>query len=202
QAATALNDLEQSGDALAVYNAIIGASTSEAEARRIFDLTSGQAHASAQNVANRTFSQFSRTLHQQGAAGILELRGENAIPASLPYGPTMTVAADAVIAIDDIAPVYSDQPGERAWIAAMGGGGSVDGDGNAAGGDWWSGGLAGGYEGELDVAVGQAFAGLGMGYIRSRTTVEDLASTVDADTFQLGAYGGWADGPWTVSGSL
>ncbi|MGB3389613.1 MAG: autotransporter outer membrane beta-barrel domain-containing protein, partial [Pseudaminobacter sp.] len=80
--------------------------------------------------------------------------------------------------------------------------GHVDGDGNAAKLDWWNAGLAGGYEGVIDVASGNAVGGFGFGYIHSRGTVDARLSTFDSDGFYLGAYSAWADGPWNVAGSL
>src|SRR5690606_16156583 len=89
-----------------------------------------------------------------------------------------------------------------AWLAPLGGRGTVDGDGNAGELDWRSIGLAGGYEAPVAVARGEAFAGFGLGYIHSRGTVADRLSAFEADGFHIGAYGGWTDGPWRLSGSL
>src|SRR5690606_24881539 len=77
------------------------------------------------------------------------------------------------------------------WVAPLGAFGQVDGDGNAARLEWWSAGLAGGYEGALgDHAIG----GIGFGYIRSHGAVDDRLSALDSDGFYIGAYGPWADG--------
>lgn len=69
QAATGLNNLEQSGDALAVYNELLFM-TDANEARRAFDLSSGEIHASGQHVIDQTFGLFARTLRQQASAGV------------------------------------------------------------------------------------------------------------------------------------
>lgn len=54
----------------------------------------------------------------------------------------------------------------RAWAAPLGGFGWIEGDGNAARLEWWSGGLAGGYESVIDLGSDDAIGGLGIGYIR------------------------------------
>src|SRR5690606_3572187 len=68
--------------------------------------------------------------------------------------------------------------------------------------DWWNAGLAGGYEAPIDLGNGNALAGIGLGYVRSHGAVDARRSTHDADDFQIGAYGRWTDGNWTVSGAL
>jgi outer membrane autotransporter protein len=200
QAATALNDLEQSGDALAAFNTI--ANMNDDDARGAFDLTSGEVHAAGQQVIDQTFALFNRTLRSQGVAGIgLGNVGAPVFTAPLGYGPAVAAGNAGVIAIDDAA-AYAEARMGGAWAAPLGGFGRIDGDGNAARLDYWNAGLAGGYEGVIDVASGTAVGGFGFGYIHSRGTIDDRLSTFDADGFYLGAYGAWADGPWNVAGSL
>lgn len=200
QAANALNGLEQTGDALTVFNTI--ANMDEDNARRAFDLTSGEVHAAGQHVIDQTFALFNRTLRYQGVAGIGSGNvGAQVFTAPLGYGPAVTASSAGVAAIDD-ATDYADARVRGAWAAPLGGFGHVDADGNAAKLDWWNAGLAGGYEGVIDVASGKAVGGFGFGYIHSRGTVDARLSTFDSDGFYLGAYGAWADGPWNVAGSL
>lgn len=200
QAANALNGLEQTGDALTVFNTI--ANMDEDNARRAFDLTSGEVHAAGQHVIDQTFALFNRTLRYQGVAGIGSGNvGAQVFTAPLGYGPAVTASSAGVAAIDD-ATDYADARVRGAWAAPLGGFGHVDADGNAAKLDWWNAGLAGGYEGVIDVASGTAVGGFGFGYIHSRGTVDARLSTFDSDGFYLGAYGAWADGPWNVAGSL
>ncbi|WP_048645304.1 autotransporter domain-containing protein [Nitratireductor soli] len=202
QAATGLNDLEQSGDALAVYNELLFL-TDANEARRAFDLSSGEIHASGQHVIDQTFGLFSRTLRQQGAAGLGGGgTGGRVYTAPLGYGPT-TTAGPGVAAIDGATTsAYASNRVAQAWLAPLGGRGVIEADGNAGKLDWWTAGLAGGYEGPIDVASGEAWLGFGLGYLRSHGAVDARLSTMDADNFNIGVYGGWADGPWSVAGSL
>ncbi len=189
QAASGLQNMAQTGDALTVFNEIVKLSLAPngVEAvRQAFDLSSGEIHASAQHVVNQTFSQFSRLLRQQGAAGVMNAGLTDTMTATHGFGKDASANASA----------------GQAWLAPLGGGGSIDGDGNAAALDWWSAGIAGGYENSLDVARGEAFAGFGIGYTRSSATVDARLSSMEADNFQIGVYGGWANGPWNLSGSL
>ncbi len=200
QAASALNGLEQTGDALTVFNTI--ANMNADDARRAFDLSSGEVHAAGQQVIDQTFALFNRTLRYQGRAGIGSGNvGAQVFTAPLGYGPAVATSSAGVVAIDD-ATTYADARVRGAWAAPLGGFGHIDGDGNAAQLDYWNAGLAGGYEGVIDVASGNAVGGFGFGYIHSRGTVDDRLSTFDADGFYLGAYGAWTDGPWNVAGSL
>lgn len=201
QAATGLNDLEQSGDALAVYNELL-LMTDADEARRAFDLSSGEIHASGQHVIDQTFGLFSRMLRGQASAGLGGVAGGQVLTAPLAYGPSLS-AGPGVLAIDDATTsVYANSRVAQAWLAPLGGRGTIDADGNAAALNWWAAGLAGGYEGPIEVASGQAYAGFGLGYIRSHGSVDARLSTFDADGFHIGAYGGWSDGPWSLAGSL
>nr|WP_306308774.1 autotransporter domain-containing protein [Flavimaribacter sediminis] len=189
QAASGLQNMAQTGDALTVFNEIVKLSLAPngVEAvRQAFDVSSGEIHASAQHVINQTFSQFSRLLRQQGAAGVMNTGLTDTMTATHGFGKDASANASA----------------GQAWLAPLGGGGSIDSDGNAATLDWWSAGIAGGYENSLDVARGQAFAGFGLGYTRSSATVDARLSSMEADNFQIGVYGGWANGPWSLSGSL
>lgn len=195
QVSGALNDLEQTGDALAVFNAIAGMSADEA--RRAFDLASGEVHAAGQHVIDQTFGQFSHVLLRQGVAGTPDAP---AFAAPLGYGPAISVAG-SVLAIDEAtAPM---EPGAQgAWVAPLGGLGRVDGDGNAGTVEWSSAGLAGGYQGPINFGPGHATGGVGFGYIRSHGAIDSRLSSYDGDGFYLGAHGAWTDGPWSLGGSL
>ena len=200
QAAGSLNNLEQTGDALAVFNTI--ANMNADDARRAFDLSSGEVHAAGQNVIDQTFALFNRTLRYQGVAGIGAGNvGAQVFTAPLGYGPAVGSGNAGVAAIDG-ATSYADARMHGAWGVPLGGFGRIDGDGNAGQLDWWNAGLAGGYEGVIDVASGNVVGGFGFGYIHSRGTMDARRSTFDADGFYLGAYGAWADGSWNVAGSL
>ncbi|WP_411036854.1 beta strand repeat-containing protein, partial [Shinella sp. BYT-45] len=154
QAARALNDFEQTGDALTVFNAVAGLNADDA--RRAFDQVSGEVQASGRHVIDETFALFNRTLRHQGVAGVGSGNaGAQVFTAPLGYGPAMSAGNAGLAAIDD-ASGYADARVRGAWLAPLGGFGQVDGDANAARLDWWSAGLAGGYEGVIDVGSGNA----------------------------------------------
>ena len=199
QVSSALNGLEQTGDALTVFNEI--AMLGPDQARRAFDLTSGEVHASGQHVIDNTFALFNRTLRHQGTAGLGGLGGAGVVTAPLGYAPTARAAA-GVGAIDDATAAYADSRVANAWLAPLGGRGTIDGDGNAASLDWWNAGIAGGYEGQIDLGTGNGFAGFGLGYIRSHGSVDARLSSFDADGFHIGTYGAWEGGPWRLAGAL
>ncbi len=87
-----------------------------------------------------------------------------------------------------------------AFAAALGGRGQVDGDGNAASLDWWTAGMAAGYQ--IELGSGAAVAGIAVGYLRSGGRVDGRRSALDADGFHAGVYGGWSEGPFSLAGSL
>lgn len=156
---------------------------SEPEVNAAFDAMSGEVHASGQHVIDQTFALFNRTLRYQGTAGV----GAGNVGANVAVAPSGD---------------YADARVRGAWAAPLGAYGSIDSDGNAARLEWWNAGLAGGYEGAIDVGSGNAVGGFGFGYIRSHGSIPDRRSTFDGDGFYLGAYGAWNDGPWTVAGAL
>ena len=201
QTATGLQALEQSGDALSVYNALVGLSLQpggDEAARRAFDLSSGEVHASSQHVVNETFSLFNHTPRHQGVAGAGRT-GTNSLATPLGYGP---VAGNAAAAAIGEATGHANTRTHGAWAAPLGGFGRIDSDGNAGKLEWWNAGLAGGYEGVIDAAKGSAIAGFGFGYVRSHGNVDARLSSFDSDGFYLGAYGAWSDGPWNLAGAL
>lgn len=175
------NAVEELGSGHLAYDSVL--LLGQAEANAAFDAMSGEVHASGQHVIDQTFALFNRTLGYQGIAGI-GAGNFGANVASVPTGDS----ADARV--------------RGAWAAPLGAYGRIDSDGNAARLEWWNAGLAGGYEGVIDVGSGNAVGGFGFGYIRSHGSIADRRSTFDGDGFYLGAYGAWNDGPWTVAGAL
>lgn len=89
-----------------------------------------------------------------------------------------------------------------AWVAALGGDGRIDGDGNAARMDSWNAGVAAGYERAIDAASGTAVGGFAVGYIRSHAAVDERRSSFDGDGIHLGAYAAWTGGSWTLAGAV
>jgi autotransporter-associated beta strand protein len=182
------------------FDAVAG--MNQADANAAFNALSGEIHASGQHVIDQTFGLFSRTLRGQASAGLGGVVGGPVFTAPLAYGPSVQ-AGPGVVAIDDATTsANANQRVAQAWLAPLGGRGIIEADGNAGKLVWWTAGLAGGYEGLIDVASGQAYAGFGVGYLRSHGSVDARLSSFDADSFNIGAYGGWTGGPWSLVGSL
>lgn len=175
----AVNDL---GMGHIAYDTVV--SMGETDANAAFNALSGEIHASGQQVIDQSFSLFSRTL-----------RGGRVLTVPLDY----LSGRPGVAAMDD---TTSSANAASAWAAPLGGYGDIDADGNAGEIDWRMAGIAGGYEGLIDMAGGKAYAGFGLGYLRNRGSVDARLSSFDSDSFHIGVYGGWLDGPWRLSGSL
>ena len=182
--ATEVQDL---GMGNAVYDSVL--MLGQPAANAAFDAMSGEVHASGQHVIDQTFSLFNHTLSGQARTGVGGNAGDESFTAPLAYGP-MTASTAGIVAIDDVAGAAAAQPTANAWLAPLGGRGVIVADGNAAQLDWWAAGLAGGYEGSVYMANGTAWAGFGLGYLRSHGAVDARRSGMDADSFQIGAYGG------------
>jgi outer membrane autotransporter protein len=77
------------------------------------------------------------------------------------------------------------------WARGYGVFGDIDGDGNAAGADYTTGGLAVG----LDTALGEHWTvGVSAGY--GRTDVDSFGAELDVDSYQFAAYAGYRQGGW------
>ena len=198
QSATGLQDFEQSGDALAVYNDIVQFSLQPDggdAVRSAFDLASGEIHASGQYIVRSGARTFTRTLQQQAGAALGEGgRGVKTESVALGYASTGTRKPDMMAAVaNDLDDGAGGESARGAFVAPLAATGSIADDGNAAALDWQSAGLIGGYEGPVDVAFGRASIGFGAGYIHSNGTEDARLSSLDADGFHLGAYGAWTD---------
>jgi len=194
-AAAALQQFDQTpgSDALAVYNNLL--MLSDDEARRAFDLASGEIHSSGQQVIGQSLALFSGVLGSAGTAG-----GQMQI-APLAYGPAPGSAAAGLMAID-AAEKDTPEAEHYLWLTPLAGRGVVNTDGNGAELAWWTAGLAGGYEGRTTLAGGQAQFGVGLGYLASGGTVDDRLSRLDGQGGYAGAYGGWTDGALSLKGAL
>lgn len=180
---------------------------SEAAANAAFDAMSGEIHASGQHVVDLGSGLFRRTLRGQASAGIAGITGGGALAAPLGYSPNArpTSLPAGVMAADTAdMPIeaYANERVARAWLAPVGQWGAIEADGNAGELDRWTAGVVGGYERPIELAGGQALVGFGIGYLRSHGSVDARRSSLDADGFHIGVYGGWTDGPWSLAGSL
>lgn len=111
------------------------------------------------------------------------------------YGEAMLASADDVDALRLAAagPVFGAAPppeGDRFgfWVDGYGTLGSLDGDTNASGTGWWSGGVLAG----LDVVLGRhGLLGLTGGWARLDVDVDHRSLADAADVYQGGLYGAW-----------
>jgi T5SS/PEP-CTERM-associated repeat protein/autotransporter-associated beta strand protein len=166
---------------------------SEADAPDALDAISGEAHASMQHVLEQSFAALGQTVNRRTAAG---LSGAGA--AAGPMGYAAEPGNIGVRAIDDATTKGTARP----WIGALGSTGQLRGDGNAAEIGWSTGGLALGYENEVDLGSGTGFGGVALGYQHGQGIVTARNSETGFDSLTAAAYGGWSDGASTLIGSL
>jgi outer membrane autotransporter protein len=170
---------------------------SEADAPAALDAISGEAHASMQQVLEQSFAALGQTVNRRTAAG---LAGAGA--AAGPLGYAAAPGNSGVGAIDD-ATMGGATPGTaRPWIGALGSYGKLNGDGNAAAIEWSTGGLALGYENEVNLGGGSGFGGVALGYQHGQGIVTARNSETAFDSLSAAAYGGWSDGATTLVGAL
>lgn len=128
QASGGLGSLEQSGDALSVYNALLMLDADAA--RAAFDAASGEIHAGNQQVLNTAAVRFNRSLLRQGGAGAAQGLWVAAL------GASGKIDADGNAAALDWS--------SRGFAFGAGGGGET------AGGAWWAGAAAAATETDTD----------------------------------------------------
>lgn len=195
QVAGALQDLGQSGDALALFNALLVLNVDEA--RAAFDLLSGEVHASAVHTFLNT------TRHLTGLAGERLWGLDNGLNGGSFKGRGMAMmglglSAEALHgrmslggSLKDAEP--SPQPRGRlaGWARGYGDFAQIDEDGNAAELDSRSGGIMGG----VDAPV---VPGVRVGLMGHWGTVDGdvdaRLSSFDVDTASIAAYAGLAYG--------
>jgi T5SS/PEP-CTERM-associated repeat protein/autotransporter-associated beta strand protein len=166
---------------------------SEEDAPAALDAISGEVHASMLAVLEQSFAVLGQTVNRRTAAG---LAGAGA--AAGPMGYAAEPGSIGVRAIDDA----TTKGTARAWTGALGSYGQLKGDGNAAEISWGTGGLAVGYENEVDLGAGAAFGGVALGYQHGQGIVAARNSESAFDSLTAAAYGGWSDGAATLIGSL
>ncbi|OEO28146.1 hypothetical protein VW23_006160 [Devosia insulae DS-56] len=166
---------------------------SEEEAPAALDAISGEAHASMLEVLEQSFAVLGETVNRRTAAGLV-----GAGAAAGPMGYAAEPGNPGVSAIGDATTAGTARP----WIGALGSYGQLNGDGNAADISWSTGGLAVGYENEVDLGSGTGFGGVALGYQHGQGIVTARSSETGFDSLTAAAYGGWSDGAATLIGSL
>jgi outer membrane autotransporter protein len=160
----AAEGIEEQGSTFPLFAAIIP--LDEDDARRAFDLASGEIHATVQGVVLDD-TRFIREAILARLDDAFGSSGQGGAGADLP-------AADFT-------------PRATAWGQAFGSNASASGDGNAAGFNRSIGGFFGG----VDTGEPGAWrAGLAGGYKRAGISVPDRASTATVETYEIAAYGG------------
>lgn len=171
-----------------VFSALLTANL--AEARRAYDLASGEVHAAGPLVNQRAFDLFADTL---GTGQLVTMKPGRIIEDS---ARNVGVASLMNVGRDPF------RPDHRAWVAPMGAMGQIRSDGNGATVDWSAAGLAAGAEVFTPHANGHALAGVGVGYIASEARIDERLSTLSADGAYIGVYGQWRDGPLWLDGRM
>ena len=207
QSATGLAGLDQTAgsDSLTVYNAILGLTADQA--RSAFDSASGEVHASSQHMSTASFDLYRRTLNElakAGVAGSQVAQPANPTAYARKAKPASASTAIAAFGYADAMAKRRDRADARvkaAWVAPLGGAGQIAGDGNAAPFGWWTAGIATGFQGHGYAGSGHFVAGISAGYLHGGGVAAARSSTVSTDSLNLGAYGAWSNGEWTLSGS-
>jgi len=99
---------------------------------------------------------------------------------------------------DRSAPVTNDPP-VRQWLSGFGGGGGIDGSGDAHGLSYAMGGIAGGMEHRFNPSL---LAGVALGYTGSGYGTNGLSGSGNINTFSAALYASYVPGNWYVDGVL
>ncbi|MCB5201861.1 autotransporter domain-containing protein [Neorhizobium sp. T786] len=180
--AKALDTLEQSGPSLGLYNRLLMLSADEA--RNAFDQLSGEAHASAKAALVES-SQFVRNAMNN------RLRSASGTTPTLPvmaYGPETKTVPDA---FDSFTPAAKPVD-HGAWMQGYGSWDRYDGNGNAAGLDYTTGGFVTGVDG---MVLDNWRLGFLAGYSRTTFDLNERSSSGQSDNYTLGAY---TDTQWAM----
>jgi outer membrane autotransporter protein len=172
ETAEALNELQQSGASLALYNALL--LLNEEQARAAFGQLSGEIHASAMGV----FVEDSRFLRN---AGVDRLRSAFGAPGA-PSIPVMAYGPDQL----PLAASPSAGDGVVFWAHGFGSWGGFDDDGNAAAVDRSTGGMLVG----ADTMIADWRVGVLGGYSHTGFDVDDRLSSGNSDNYHVGIYAG------------
>ncbi len=99
---------------------------------------------------------------------------------------------------DRSARVTNDPP-VRQWLSGFGGGGGIDGSGDAHGLSYAMGGIAGGIEHRFNPSL---LAGVALGYTGSGYGTNGLSGSGNVNTFSAALYASYVPGNWYVDGVL
>jgi outer membrane autotransporter protein len=162
---------------------------SEEQARRAFDLLSGEIHATGASA----MLEESRYLREAVVRRLRQTFSPSATPlAALAPRQTLSMYASAGSTAHELATAGEAAPGRggpvlTAWGEGVGSWGRTEGDGNAARLDRSTGGVLLGADGTVDDRWRLGLAG---GYTRSSLDVDGRRSSASIDSYHLSAYGG------------
>lgn len=188
--ATSLDGFATSGQAAGLFSALNTLSTSQLP--DAFDQLSGVQHTHAAVIYPRISRQFHDVLAQR-SSGIGSQRG--ALASDRLAGVQLAAAGRS--ATTGLAGLGAASPEDRhLWVQAMGSFGDIDGDRNARGADYRSGGLALGAEAGVSE---RATLGVALAYTRS--DVDAHHGGLDIDSYQAALYGNWQQADAYVRGT-
>jgi len=193
-AAGALAGFDQSDP---VYQQVLGLTAEQAQ--QAYDSTSGEVHASGQQVLDQTFDLFTSSLIGGSVGGAGGAGGARQTSA-LGYVEVPASSIPGIAAIEDAE--QTAIMSSTLWLTPLGGLGSVKGNGNAAEIKWGAGGLALGYEAAIASGQNKVTYGAGLGYLASKGEVVDRSSRYDTQGGFAGLYGSWTDGTIGLSSNL
>jgi outer membrane autotransporter protein len=145
---------------------------------------------------------FARTL--TGRIGQVQA-GDGRASTGLAFSNLMLAAADTGTVSDalpaaGVLPMSAKLDDDRGfWIRGYGVSGSLSGDGNAAGTDYHMAGTAAGVDRLIN---NRLLLGASAGYIRTSASLNGLSDSTTVQSYQAGAYGSYAEGPWTLKAIL
>lgn len=184
-----LDDLNQHGKSLALYNSILILSAEKA--RNAFDQLSGEIHASAKSalIENAQLTQNAINNRLRSAFGDAP---QSAGVAALGYGPETSAKKASVF--DAVAAKDKAQAGYGAWTQGFGRWSKQDGNGNV--GDFKS--STGGFIAGADSVIAENWRlGVLAGYSHTSFNTNERASSGDSENYTLGTYAG---SQWALSG--
>lgn len=188
--ATSLDGFATSGQAAGLFSALN--TLSAGQLSDAFDQLSGVQHTHAAVIYPRISRQFHDVLVQR-STGIGSQRGT--LVSDRLAGVQLAAAGNNPTT--GLAGLGAASPADRrVWLQAMGSFGDIDGDRNASGADYRSGGLALGAEADVSE---RATLGAALSY--TRNDVDVRRGGLDIDSYQAALYGNWQQGDAYVRGT-
>lgn len=179
-----------SGDMALVIGTLNGLTA--AQARSAYDAIGGQLHSTVLSSDLDTPTRFSGVVSTR----LGEFGAAMSSTSRLAFSELkLAYQGNSLAQLNPVTGVAADDQG--LWVQAAGASGNVDSDGNARGYDYRSGGIAGGYDGDVN---NNFRAGIAIGYANTDLDTEDAPDNAQVDSYELAVYGRYRSGPWTYKG--